>query len=248
MELELRINGMIKSLNVAANESLLTALRREGYCSVKSGCETGECGACAVLVDGVPRPSCVTLAAQVGGCTLTTVEYLGSARQLHPLQQAFVDVGAVQCGFCTSGMLVSAYALLQNNQNPTEDEVRDALSGNLCRCTGYIKPVQAVLRAAEIMRGEKVAPIEYRTVNFTAENVVSSTGKESVMLAVDSVQAREALWATAGSTTKLPVVSAGVSAVLPTETHVDSRWQVVGKPVPDVDCGQVCDWSIYLCW
>ncbi len=159
MELELRINGVIKSLDVALNESLLTVLRREGYFSVKHGCETGECGACAVLVDGIARPSCVMLAAQSGGCTLSTVESLGSARKLHPLQEAFIDAGAIQCGFCTPGMLLSASALLQRNPYPTEDEVRDALSGNLCRCTGYVKPVQAILRAAAILRGETVAPI-----------------------------------------------------------------------------------------
>ena len=145
MELELRINGVIKSLEGAPNESLMTVLRQEGYYSVKHGCETGECGACTVLVDGVPRPSCVMLAAQAGGCTLTTVESLGSARKLHPLQEAFVDTGAIQCGFCTPGMVLSAHALLKSNPHPTEEEVRDALSGNLCRCTGYVKPVQAVL-------------------------------------------------------------------------------------------------------
>ena len=159
MELELRINGVVKSLDVAPNESLMTLLRSEGYFSVKHGCETGECGACTVLVDGVPRPSCVMLAAQAGGCTLTTTESMGSARKLHPLQEAFVDSGAIQCGFCTPGMILSAQALLQRNPNPSEEEVRDALSGNLCRCTGYVKPVQAVLRAAAILRGETVTPI-----------------------------------------------------------------------------------------
>lgn len=159
MELELRINGVIKSLDAAPNESLMTVLRREGYFSVKHGCETGECGACTVLVDDVPRPACVMLAAQAGGCTLTTVESLGNARKLHPLQEAFIDTGAIQCGFCTPGMVLSAYALLQENPNPTEAEVRDAISGNLCRCTGYVKPVQAILRAAAWLRGETVASI-----------------------------------------------------------------------------------------
>jgi putative selenate reductase molybdopterin-binding subunit len=156
MELELSINGVIKSLDVAPNESLLAMLRREGYYSVKHGCESGECGACTVLVEGVPRPSCVTLAAQIGGCALTTVEGLGNARKLHPLQEAFIDTGAVQCGFCTPGMLLSASAFLKHNPTPSEEEVREALSGNLCRCTGYVKPVQAVLRAAAVMRGESV--------------------------------------------------------------------------------------------
>ena len=159
MELELRINGVVKSLDIDANASLLTILRNEGYMSVKHGCETGECGACTVLVDGVPRPACVTFATQTGGCTLTTVESLGSARKLHPLQEAFIDTGAIQCGFCTPGMVLSAYALLKNNPNPSEEQVRDAISGNLCRCTGYVKPVQAILRAAAIMRGQPVASI-----------------------------------------------------------------------------------------
>src|SRR5579871_4143723 len=157
MEVELRINGVIASLDVAANESLLFALRKEGYFSVKHGCGTGDCGACTVLVDGVPRSACVTFAAQVGGCTLTTVEGIGSARGqhgLHPLQAAFSDTGAVGCGFCTPGMLLSSYALLKRNLNPTEEDVRDALSGHLCRCIGYHKPVQAVLKAAAIMRRE----------------------------------------------------------------------------------------------
>ncbi|MGH2482344.1 MAG: (2Fe-2S)-binding protein, partial [Ktedonobacteraceae bacterium] len=151
------INGVIKSLDVAPNEALLTVLRREGYASVKHGCESGECGACTVLVDGLPRPSCVTLAAQVGGCSLNTVESLANARKLHPLQEAFIDTGAIQCGFCTPGMLLSAFALLKRNASPGEEEVREELAGNLCRCTGYARPVQAVLRAAAVMRGEKVA-------------------------------------------------------------------------------------------
>src|SRR5437764_8752698 len=123
MELELRINGVIKSLDVAPNESLMTVLRQEGYYSVKHGCETGDCGACTVLVDGMPRPSCVMLAAQAGGCTLTTVEGLGTLHKLHPLQEAFIEEGAVQCGYCIPGMLLSAHALLQRNDRPTESEI-----------------------------------------------------------------------------------------------------------------------------
>src|SRR6266568_8860400 len=113
MELELRINGVIKSLEGAPNESLLTVLRQEGYFSVKHGCESGECGACTVLVDGVARPSCVMLAAQAGGCTITTVESLAAAGKLSALQEAFIETGAVQCGFCTPGMLLAAHALLK---------------------------------------------------------------------------------------------------------------------------------------
>src|SRR5260370_39308510 len=188
MELELRINGLIKSLEVAPTESLMIVLRKEGYYSVKHGCETGECGACTVLVDGVPRPSCVTLAAQVGGCTLTTVESLGTARKLHPIQEAFIDTGAIQCGFCTPGMLLSAYALLKRNPGPAEGEVRDALSGNLCRCTGYVKPVQAVLRAAAIMRSEAVDPIS-RSLFFN-DSTVESPEMEKKRMTADTVSLR----------------------------------------------------------
>ncbi len=178
MELELSINGIIKSLEVAANDSLLNALRREGYSSVKRGCESGECGACTVLVDGVPRASCVTLAAQTGGCTLTTVESLGDGHPLHPLQEAFIDTGAVQCGFCTPGMLLSATALLKRNPAPIEAEVREALAGNLCRCTGYIRPVQAVLRAAAVLRGESVPSLSVLPVDSSVQEWSPEGGLE----------------------------------------------------------------------
>ena len=176
MELELRVNGVVESLDVAPSESLLTLLRRNGYTSVKQGCETGECGACTVLVDGVPRTSCVMLAAQAGGCTLTTIEGIGSANTLHPIQQAFIDTGAVQCGFCIPGMVLAASALLNRIQDPTEDDVRDALSGNLCRCMGYEKPVQAVLRAASMLRGEMQT--EYSSASEMARN----TGRQRAVL------------------------------------------------------------------
>ena len=180
MELELRINGIVESVDVAPHQSLLSLLRQKGYKSVKQGCETGDCGACMVAVDGVPRPACVLLAAQVGGCTITTVEGIGTPHHLHPLQEAFRDAGAIQCGFCTPGMLVSAYTLLRHNANPTEEDVREALSSNLCRCTGYIKPVQAVLQAAAKMRGEQVTGEMPRIFNSgttgTLRPVASPTG------------------------------------------------------------------------
>ncbi|HJT57496.1 MAG TPA: molybdopterin cofactor-binding domain-containing protein, partial [Ktedonobacteraceae bacterium] len=230
MELELRINGVIKSLDVAPNESLMTTLRNEGYFSVKHGCETGECGACTVLVDGVPRPSCVTLAAQAGGCTLTTVESMGTARQLHPLQEAFIDTGAIQCGFCTPGMLLSAYGLLKRNPRPTEEEVRDAISGNLCRCTGYVKPVQAVLRAAAIIRGETVEPISRpgSNENFRpwdpgrsplehAEHGASSPDEDS----------------SAGRGTSKDATGGGTATLV--ETRVSTELSIVGKAERKVD-------------
>ncbi len=231
MELELRINGMIESLEVAPNESLLTLLRREGICSVKHGCETGECGACTVLVEGVPRPGCVMLAAQAGGCTLTTVEGLSSPGKLHPLQAAFVEVGAVQCGFCTPGMLLSAYALLKRNPTPSESDVRDALSGNLCRCTGYARPVQAVLRAAAALRGEALPPLEHPTIDNKEERGAPA-GKERVETngKLLSVLSRSgASGGAVGVTTKLPAVSA---EMLEQGMKAPEQLQIVGQAVP----------------
>jgi len=215
MKLELSINGVIESLDIAPGESLLTLLRREGYCEVRDGCGTGECGACAVLVDGVARPSCVMLAAQVDGCTLTTVDGLAPARQLHPLQQAFIEVGAVQCGFCTPGMLLSAFAFLRQNPDPTEGEVRDALSGNLCRCTGYEKPIQAVLRAAAVMRGE--APLNYNSAE-------GETGKQAAMR----------IRAERGTTTEMSTVSALSPAML-----AGGQLRVVGQSLPVIDAAKL---------
>ncbi len=162
MDLSLLINGKPHEITAAPGESLLSVMRRLGYFSVKHGCETGDCGACAVLLDGKPVNSCVHLAAQATGHSIETVEAIGEHPQqgwretegLHPLQRAFVESGAIQCGYCTPAMILAAQDLLERNPNPSEVEVRDALSGVLCRCTGYLKPVQAVLRAAAEMRGE----------------------------------------------------------------------------------------------
>src|SRR5690606_11706566 len=149
------------------SQTLLDVLRENGVVGMKHGCETGECGACTVLLDGKPVSTCVMLAAQVEGHEVETIEGVGGQQQrgwrgsepLHALQEAFVETGAIQCGYCTPGMIMAAKALLEENPNPTEAEVREALSGVLCRCTGYLKPVQAVLRAAAVMRGEEVPPI-----------------------------------------------------------------------------------------
>ena len=161
--MKLTINGKEHDLTTSPNTTLLRALRSEGFFSVKHGCETGDCGACTVLLDGKPVNACVTLAAQAEGHTIETIEDLGEregkgwreTEGLHPLQQTFVESGAIQCGFCTPAMIQSARSLLAANPNPSEDEVRQSLSGILCRCTGYIKPVQAILRAAAILRGEQ---------------------------------------------------------------------------------------------
>lgn len=146
MDITLTINGEERPVSVAPGETLLEVLRRLGYVSVKHGCEDGACGVCAVLLDGQVVHSCVMLAAQADGRRLTTVEGIGTRDHLHPLQAAFVEAGAVQCGYCTPALLLAAKALLDENPHPTETEVRQALSGVLCRCTGYVKPVEAVMR------------------------------------------------------------------------------------------------------
>ena len=159
MKLLLYINHEIKEIEIQPNETLLRALRRNGYFGVKHGCENGECGACAVLIDGVPMNSCMMLAAQAQGKHITTIEAIGEVEQqgwkktegLDPLQHAFIETGAIQCGYCTPAMILAAKALLAQNPNATEEQAREALSGVLCRCTGYVKPVQAILRVA---RGE----------------------------------------------------------------------------------------------
>jgi carbon-monoxide dehydrogenase small subunit len=154
----LSINGRTRHADVAANETLLETLRDLGCFEVKCGCEKGDCGACAVLVDGRAVDSCLTLAWTVEGKQITTVEGLQLDGVLHPLQEAFIARGAIQCGFCTPGILVAAKSLLDRNPHPSEDDVRQALSGNLCRCTGYTKVFEAVEAAAAVMRGEGAKP------------------------------------------------------------------------------------------
>jgi carbon-monoxide dehydrogenase small subunit len=152
LEIELAINGQISQVEVDAGETLLELLRRLGLRSVKFACGTGNCGACTVLLDGKPVMSCLMLAAQADGRSITTVEGLSPDGGLHPLQQAFMELGAPQCGFCTPGMLMAAAGLLFENPDPTREEVREAISGNICRCSGYVKVVDAVIAAARRMR------------------------------------------------------------------------------------------------
>jgi aerobic-type carbon monoxide dehydrogenase small subunit (CoxS/CutS family) len=149
MEIQVTINGRPETWQAEPGEILLNLLRRQGYLSVKHGCGQGDCGACTVLLDGRTVRSCLLVAAQVHGRAITTVESLNSVDgRPHPLQAAFADAGAVQCGFCTPGMLLATKALLDECPQPTEQQVRTALDGNLCRCTGYKKIIQAVLSAA----------------------------------------------------------------------------------------------------
>ncbi|HNS50362.1 MAG TPA: molybdopterin-dependent oxidoreductase [Anaerolineae bacterium] len=152
------INGEPKTFTVDRSETLLETLRRASYFGVKNGCKSGDCGACTVLLDGQPIHSCMTPAVRANGCSVLTVEGLSQGGKLHPLQQAFIDCGAAQCGYCTPGKLLTAKALLERNPDPTEAEIREALSGVLCRCTGYVKIIQAVRRAAAVLRGEEVPP------------------------------------------------------------------------------------------
>ncbi len=149
----LRVNGIAYPVELEPGTSLLAAVRDSvGLTGAKEGCDDSECGACMMLLDGRPVNSCSYLALQAEGSEVTTVEGLADGRELSPLQGAFLEHGGVQCGFCTPGMLVSATALLHANHGPTEDEVRIALSGNLCRCTGYDGIVKAVLSVAESAR------------------------------------------------------------------------------------------------
>ena len=149
MRISVTVNGEQVEADCWEGESLLFALREKlGFPGSKNACEQGECGSCSVLLDGTLVCSCLVLAAQADGHEVTTVEGLASDDDLHPVQQAFVDAGAVQCGFCTPGLVVATVDLLKRNAQPSDDEIREALSGNLCRCTGYAKIFDAVRMAA----------------------------------------------------------------------------------------------------
>ena len=156
MLVELTVNGEARSVNVPPETTLLKMLREQiGLTGAKLGCDVGDCGTCTVIVDGVSVNSCLMLAGRARGCDVTTIEGLATADELHPLQQKFEEHGALQCGFCGPGMLISAKNLLDNNLNPTVFEVRDALAGNLCRCTGYTKIIEAVIDAGEMISQEQ---------------------------------------------------------------------------------------------
>jgi aerobic carbon-monoxide dehydrogenase small subunit len=150
MNITVTINGEQRHFTIAAGDILLDVLRREGYTGVKRGCGTGDCGACTVIVNGRAVNSCMMMAAQADGAEITTIEGLaGPDGELHPLQQAFLEHGAAQCGFCIPGMLLSAKALLDETPRPTEAQVREALVGNLCRCTGYKKQIEAIMAVVQ---------------------------------------------------------------------------------------------------
>jgi aerobic-type carbon monoxide dehydrogenase small subunit (CoxS/CutS family) len=164
MKLNITLNNEAKSFEVAPYDILLFVLRREGYYGPKNGCTNGDCAACAVLLDGKPVNSCLIMAAHCEGANIVTIEGIGTPDNLHPLQKAFLDTGGAQCGFCTPGLIISAAALLNENAEPTEADVREAWAGNLCRCTGYMKPIEAVLHAAKMMKEQKAVgiPVELK--------------------------------------------------------------------------------------
>ncbi len=155
-EIVLHINGQDYPVKVQADELLVDVLRsRLWLTGTKKGCGTGDCGACTVIMDGRPVTSCLVLAVAAEGKSIETIEGMASAEELHPLQQSFIDYGAVQCGYCTPGLLIMAKHLLERNPTPSEDEIRAGIAGNLCRCTGYTKVVEAIQAAAPEMAGGK---------------------------------------------------------------------------------------------
>lgn len=154
-QMKFSINGMDYEEEIDHRRTLLEVLRENlGLLGTHKGCDEGQCGACTVLIDGKEINSCLVLAASVQGKEITTIEGLAQEEQLHPVQQAFVEYGAIQCGFCTPGMIMVAKGFLDKNPQPTEEEAKRAVAGNLCRCTGYFQIIDAVLKAAEKMRKE----------------------------------------------------------------------------------------------
>jgi aerobic-type carbon monoxide dehydrogenase small subunit (CoxS/CutS family) len=151
-KIALTVNGVKKELSVKNNEFLLDVLRRCGYKSVKKGCDTGDCGSCTVLLGGKPVLACLIPAFTAHGAEITSVEGLGTVRAPHPLQEAFVEAGAVQCGYCIPGMLLASKRLLDLNPSPSEEDIKKYLDGNLCRCTGYVKQIKAVKMAAKRLK------------------------------------------------------------------------------------------------
>jgi carbon-monoxide dehydrogenase small subunit len=155
-DIELKVNGELFRVKVETRRTLLEVLRETlGLTGTKEMCNKGDCGGCTVIMDGKPVLSCLTLAIEAQGKDIVTIEGLAKEYKLHPIQQAFVDHGAIQCGYCSPGFIMSAKALLDRNPNPTEDEIKEGISNNICRCTGYVKIVEAIQAAAETMGGKR---------------------------------------------------------------------------------------------
>ena len=243
MKVDLQINDKLLSLDVSPGDTLLYVLRREGYFGVKRGCERGECGACTVLVDGKPVNSCLFLAAQAAGHRIQTIESIGEHPEqgwkltagLHPLQESFVETGAIQCGYCTPAQILAAKELLERNPDPSDEEVREALSGVLCRCTGYIKPVQAVLRAAAKMRGENVEDIDAGVLLFEPGDKGEGIGDYSTGTPYSPASTSPAT--TVSVLPKMLVTPEGrtLRSVGKPEPKVDAKKLVQGKPAFTAD-------------
>ncbi len=223
MNVSFTLNGEELSLPTRPGESLLALLRRERVWSVKHGCETGECGACSVLLEGRLVPTCVMLAAQAEGRQLATVEGLADRHELHPIERAFIETGAIQCGYCTPAMILATKDLLSRTADPSEAQAREALSGALCRCTGYVKPLQAVMRAAAYLRGEELPPIEGEGIPIGEAFAGGFSGEPPA-----------------------PETSGGDGVVTQTKTKVDvkpavsvSTTKVVGHPEAKVDAAKL---------
>jgi putative selenate reductase molybdopterin-binding subunit len=179
--IRLRVNGSDHDLIVESHWTLLDVLRENlGLTGTKRGCDTGECGACTVLVDGLPRNACLVLARSAQGCAITTIEGLARGGELHPLQLAFQERGAVQCGYCTPGVILTAKALLDHNPAPTEDDVKAAIAGNLCRCTGYVKITEAILAAAEKMNHDGASIVRCKATDRASSIVARQQVKDAL--------------------------------------------------------------------
>ena len=213
VEINLTINNISRKLMVGVEESLLSVLRRYSYFSVKSGCDDGTCGVCTVLQDGKPILSCKTKAVDTNGTEITTLEGLNQNSEIHPIQQAFIDASAIQCGYCTPAQILSAKSLLDEKANPTDDEIRKAMNHVLCRCTGYVRVVDAVHRSAAALRGEEVEP-------FTLFELRLPEPDEIINLP-------EAFYRRDGGRNPLP-------PIVFTPSNME-KTQVIGKPVVKVD-------------
>ncbi|MBT4288958.1 MAG: (2Fe-2S)-binding protein [Deltaproteobacteria bacterium] len=155
MEINIILNGVQKAVEIEERWSLLRVLRDQlGLFGAKGGCKTGDCGTCTVLIDGEPKMSCVILAKNVDSKTITTIEGLSQKNNLHPIQRAFIDAGAVQCGYCTPGMILRAKALLDNDIDPSRQQIREAINPSLCRCTGYQKIIDGITLSSQYIREE----------------------------------------------------------------------------------------------
>ncbi len=154
-QIEIKVNGVMHGIDVQPWDTLLDVIRDKlGLTGTKEGCGLGECGACTVIMNGKTVNSCLVLAVEADGKQITTIEGLAEGNKLHPIQQAFIDLGGLQCGFCTPGMIISAKAMLDENPNPTEEEIRRGISGNFCRCTGYTKIIQSIQAAVPKKEGK----------------------------------------------------------------------------------------------